>query len=214
MPPRTPKQRSAAAPPDLTREAALGPPVCGIDEAGRGPWAGPVAAAAVIWPAGAVPPVGITDSKKLSAAARDRLFDAILAGAQVGIGEASVEEIDRLNILRATMLAMARAVAALPVVPGHALVDGNRLPPDLPCPATALVKGDSLSLSIAAASIIAKVHRDRIMAAADLRFPGYGFARHMGYGTPEHHEALQRLGPTSFHRTSFSPIKALIQNDY
>lgn len=200
-------------PPDLSREAALGGLVCGIDEAGRGPWAGPVSAAAVIWPAGAVLPAGITDSKKLSAIARERLFDAILSTAHVGIGEASVEEIDKLNILKATLLAMRRAVEALPVAPTHALVDGNRAPA-LPCPVTTLVKGDALSLSIGAASIIAKVHRDRIMTAADARFPGYGFARHMGYGTPEHSAALQRLGPTSFHRTSFSPIKALIQNDY
>lgn len=200
-------------PPDLSREGAIGGPVCGIDEAGRGPWAGPVSAAAVIWPAGAVLPAGITDSKKLSAIARERLYGEIIAAAHVGIGEASVEEIDRLNILKATLLAMRRAVEALPVAPCHALVDGNRAPA-LPCPVTTLVKGDALSLSIGAASIIAKVHRDRIMTEADLRFPGYGFARHMGYGTPEHSAALQRLGPTSFHRTSFSPIKALIQNDY
>ncbi|MFZ2870613.1 ribonuclease HII [Zavarzinia sp.] len=200
-------------PPDLSREAALGGLVCGIDEAGRGPWAGPVSAAAVIWPAGAALPAGITDSKKLSAIARERLYGEILATAHVGIGEAGVEEIDRLNILKATLLAMRRAVEALPVAPAHALVDGNRAPA-LPCPVTTLVKGDALSLSIGAASIIAKVHRDRIMTEADLRFPGYGFARHMGYGTPEHSAALQRLGPTSFHRTSFSPIKALIQNDY
>lgn len=200
-------------PPDLSREGAIGGLVCGIDEAGRGPWAGPVSAAAVIWPAGAVLPAGITDSKKLSPAARERLYGEIIAAAHVGIGEASVEEIDRLNILKATLLAMRRAVEALPVAPSHALVDGNRAPA-LPCPVTTLVKGDALSLSISAASIIAKVHRDRIMTEADLRLPGYGFARHMGYGTPEHSAALQRLGPTSFHRTSFSPIKALIQNDY
>lgn len=202
-----------APPPDLTREAAIGGIVCGIDEAGRGPWAGPVSAAAVIWPAGAEIPPGITDSKKLSTAARDRLYDTILERALVGIGSASVEEIDRLNILKATMLAMHRAVEALPTAPGHALVDGNRAPA-LPCPVTTLVKGDALSLSIAAASIVAKVWRDRLMTEADLRFPGYGFARHMGYGTPEHGAALQRLGPSSFHRTSFSPVKALIQNDY
>ncbi|MFA5122561.1 ribonuclease HII [Zavarzinia sp.] len=209
-----PRPRKApAAAPDLSREIALGGLVCGVDEAGRGPWAGPVVAGAVIWPAGVAVPAGITDSKKLSAQARDRLFEAIVATVPFGIGEASVEEIDRLNILRATFLAMRRAVEALPVMPGHALVDGNRAP-ELPCPVTTLVKGDSLSLSIAAASIVAKVHRDRLMQAADLRFPGYGFGRHMGYGTPEHQEALQRLGPTSFHRTSFSPIKLLIQNDY
>ena len=210
MPPRTTNPKIL---PDLSREAALGGLVCGIDEAGRGPWAGPVSAAAVIWPAGVAVPRGITDSKKLSPEARDGLYDAILATAHVGIGLASVAEIDGLNILRATMLAMRRAVEALSPAPAHALVDGNRAP-DLPCKVTTLVKGDALSLSIAAASIIAKVHRDRIMVAAETEFPGYGFARHKGYGTAEHSKALQRLGPTSFHRTSFSPIKALIQNDY
>jgi len=200
-------------PPDLSRERAHGGLVCGIDEAGRGPWAGPVAAGAVIWPAGVRVPDDITDSKKLRPAAREKLFEQILSLAHVGIGEASVEEIDRLNILQATMLAMRRALEALPMAPAHAIVDGNRKP-DLPCTVATLVKGDALSLSIAAASIVAKVHRDRIMTAADARFPGYGFARHMGYGTPEHQQALQRLGPTSFHRTSFSPIKTLIHKDY
>lgn len=199
--------------PDLSREIAHGGVVCGIDEAGRGPWAGPVAAGAVIWPAGVRVPEGITDSKKLRPAAREKLFEQIRTLAHVGIGEASVEEIDRLNILQATLLAMRRAVEALPVAPAHAIVDGNRKP-DLPCTVATLVKGDTLSLSIAAASIVAKVHRDRIMKAADMQFPGFGFARHMGYGTPEHQQALQRLGPTSFHRTSFSPIKILIHKDY
>lgn len=187
--------------------------LCGVDEAGRGPLCGPVVAAAVILDP-ARPIAGLADSKKLSEKRRVALAAEIREKALAWcVAEASVEEIDRLNILRATYLAMRRAVEALPVVPGHALVDGNRAP-DLPCPVTTLVKGDSLSLSIAAASIVAKVYRDRLMQAADLRFPGYGFGRHMGYGTPEHQEALQRLGPTSFHRTSFSPVKALIQNDY
>ncbi|MDD3444908.1 MAG: ribonuclease HII [Zavarzinia sp.] len=208
-----PSPKPPAIQPDLSRETAIGGRVCGVDEAGRGPWAGPVTAAAVIWPSGVVVPDGVTDSKKLSAQARDRLFDTIVENAHVGIGEASVEEIDRLNILRATFLAMRRAVDALVPTPSHALVDGNRAPL-LPCAVTTLVKGDALSLSVAAASIVAKVHRDRVMIEAERRFPGYGFARHKGYGTAEHADALQRLGPTSFHRTSFSPIKALIQNDY
>lgn len=199
--------------PDLAHEKALGGIVCGVDEVGRGPWAGPVVTAAVIWPEGITPPDGIMDSKKVPTARRETLAATILAAAHVGIGEASVAEIDSLNILQATMLAMARAVEALGILPDHALVDGNRAP-CLPCPVRTLVGGDGLSLSIAAASIVAKVHRDRIMVAAEKQFPGYGFARHMGYGTAQHRLALQRLGPTSFHRTSFSPIKALIQNDY
>lgn len=199
--------------PDLSRERALVLPVCGIDEAGRGPWAGPVVAAAVIWPAGATPPPGIDDSKRLSPERRAHLAEAIHAAALVGLGVADVDEIDRLNILRATFLAMARAVAALPVTPGHALVDGNRAPP-LPCPVSTLVGGDGLSLSIAAASIVAKVERDRMLVAADADYPGYGFARHKGYGTVEHQQALQRLGVSAFHRTSYRPIKALIQKGY
>lgn len=200
-------------PPDLSRERRLGPPVCGIDEAGRGPWAGPVVAAAVIWPPGAAVPPGIDDSKRVAAGRRDALAAQIHATAAVGIGWASVEEIDRLNILRATFLAMGRAVAALPMVPRYALVDGNRAPV-LPCPVATLIGGDGLSLSIAAASIMAKVHRDRLMVAAEQAFPGYGFAQHKGYGTAIHREALQRLGVSAFHRTSYGPVKSLIQKDY
>ena len=154
-------------PPDWTFESAHADPVAGVDEAGRGPWAGPVVAAAVILERGSIPP-GIDDSKALTRARREALFEALQGCATIGIGQATVDEIERLNILAAAMLAMARAVDALGAVPGHALIDGNRLP-QLPCPATALVGGDRRSLSIAAASVIAKVTRDRIMThlAAD-----------------------------------------------
>lgn len=183
-------------------------PVCGIDEAGRGPWAGPVIAAAVILPA-RLPAILSTldDSKKLSAPRRITLLAALRdSGAFLGVGEASVAEIDRLNILAATHLAMARAVAALPVRPGHALVDGNRLPV-LPCPATAVVHGDSVCPAISAASIVAKVTRDAVMEDLDDAHPGYGWARNKGYGTAEHAAALARLGITLHHRTSFSPVR-------
>ncbi len=204
--------------PDLSREIALGGRVAGIDEAGRGPWAGPVVAGAVILtPAAAVLPAlaRLDDSKKLTAARRDTLFAALhdaasLGAVFIGVGDASIGEIDDLNILGATMLAMRRAVAALPAVPDHALVDGNRLP-GLDCPATALVGGDGLSLSIAAASIVAKVTRDRRMAALAAEFPGYGWERNAGYGTAEHREALARLGPCVHHRRSFAPIRKLIE---
>lgn len=178
--------------------------VCGVDEVGRGPWAGPVVAAAVIldrdWDAD-----GVDDSKRLTAAARARLRREIEAHAEIGTGQASVCEIDRLNILNATLLAMRRAVAALPRVPECALVDGNRLP-NLPCPAQAVTGGDAQSLSIAAASIVAKVERDRLMARLAADFPGYGWERNAGYGTPEHAAALERLGVTPHHRRSFAPV--------
>ncbi|MCY4098274.1 MAG: ribonuclease HII [Rhodospirillales bacterium] len=190
---------------DFALEAACGcVRVCGVDEVGRGPWAGPVVAAAVIldrdWDAD-----GVDDSKRLTAAARTRLRREIEARAQVGTGQASVYEIDRLNILSATLLAMRRAVAALPCMPECALVDGNRLP-DLPCPAQAVTRGDARSLSIAAASIVAKVERDRLMAGLAADFPGYGWERNAGYGTPEHAAALERLGVTPHHRRSFAPV--------
>lgn len=204
--------------PDLSRETELGGRVAGIDEAGRGPWAGPVVAAAVILsPEAAASPAlaGLNDSKKLRAAQREALFgalhDAAAGGAAfIGLGEASVAEIDGSNILAATMHAMHRAVAALPAMPDHALVDGNRLP-DLDCPATTLVGGDGLSLSVAAASIIAKVTRDRSMAALATRFPYYGWQRNAGYGTPEHRAALDRFGPCVHHRRSFAPIRRIIE---
>ena len=194
--------------PDFSFEDASAAPVCGIDEAGRGPWAGPVVAAAVILDRYNVPP-GLDDSKKLSAARRDALHAAIMASAAVGIGIADVARIDRDNILQATLWAMAEACRALPIRPSMALVDGNRAP-TLPCSVTLVVGGDSRSLSIAAASIIAKVTRDRMMAELDRAFPGYGFARHKGYGTAAHSAALARFGVTPCHRRSFKPVRAVI----
>jgi ribonuclease HII len=192
--------------PSLEYEHQHPGPVCGIDEAGRGPWAGPVSAAAVILDPANIP-TGLNDSKKLTHAQREALYDAIIATAHVGHAFVHAGEIDRINILQATYLAMQRAVAALPVTPAYALVDGNRLP-HLPCKAQAIVKGDSLSLSIAAASIIAKVLRDRWMANADRQYPGYSFAQHKGYGVPAHSAALTALGPCPIHRMSFKPVRA------
>ena len=196
--------------PDFTLERSIAGPVAGVDEVGRGPLAGPVHAAAVILDPARLPP-GLDDSKKMSETRREKAFDAIMASAiAVGIGVASVEEIDRINILAATMLAMRRAVERLTIRPVHALVDGNKVPA-LPCPAEAIVKGDSKVLSIAAASIIAKVTRDRFMSDLDAACPGYGWARNKGYGTADHMEALARLGPSVHHRTSFAPIAQLRQ---
>ncbi|HLB07447.1 MAG TPA: ribonuclease HII [Alphaproteobacteria bacterium] len=202
--------------PDLALERAARALVCGVDEAGRGPWAGPVLAAAVMF-APALPDElvrSIDDSKKLSPARREQLLPLILSCARVGVGAASVEEIDAFNILEATMKAMARAVRTLNrsgPSPELALIDGNRAPA-LPCPARAVVRGDGSSLSIAAASIVAKVSRDRLMRLLARRHPGYGWERNMGYGTPEHREALARLGPNPFHRRSFAPIHAYLSN--
>ncbi|GAB4188011.1 MAG: ribonuclease HII [Thalassobaculales bacterium] len=192
-------------PPDLALEAALaarfGGPVAGVDEVGRGPLAGPVVAAAVILDRARLP-AGIDDSKRLPAALRLRLAAEIRATALVGVGAASVAEIARLNILGASLLAMARAVARLPRPPAACLVDGNRAPA-LACPAECVVGGDGLSLSIAAASIIAKVLRDRLMARLDRRHPGYGWAGNAGYPTAAHRAAIGRLGITPHHRQSF-----------
>ena len=181
--------------------------VCGIDEAGRGPWAGPVVAAAVVLDPKCIPD-GLNDSKKLSEARREALFEPIMASARVGIGIAEVDRIDRDNILQATLWAMAQALDQIEGV-ALALVDGNRAPA-LTCPVQTIVEGDAKSLSIAAASIIAKVTRDRIMVGHDQAYPGYGFARHKGYGTALHQEALRRHGVTPLHRTSFAPIAALL----
>ena len=195
---------------DLTREHALRARgfflVAGVDEAGRGPLAGPVVAAAVILPADFALD-GLTDSKKVPVARREKIF-AVLAthpGVAWAACLATVEEIDRHNILRATHLAMARAVRALPARPDHALVDGLPVR-DLPVPHSALVGGDALSLSIAAASIMAKVTRDRLMVALDAEYPQYGFARHKGYGVRQHLEALRHHGPCPVHRRSFAPV--------
>ena len=183
-------------------------PACGIDEAGCGPWAGPVVAAAVILDRASIPQ-GINDSKLLSAQARDRLFDEIHEHAVIGIGIADVERIDRDNILAARLWAMVQAVRRLAVLPHVALVDGNRAPA-LACEVKTIVGGDGRSLSIAAASIIAKVTRDRIMVALGEQYPDYGFARHKGYGTATHREALARFGPLPHHRKSFAPIRAIL----
>lgn len=199
--------------PNYTHELQHAYPVTGVDEAGRGPLAGPVVAAAVILNPQAIPP-GLNDSKKLNPTQREALFTVITASAQYGIGHASVEEIDTINILNATLLAMQRAIVALPIVPQHILVDGNRLPPSLPCNATAIVKGDSKSLSIAAASIIAKVTRDRIMQQLCAEFPHYGFSRHAGYGTKAHLAALQQRGPCPQHRQSFAPVRAALEKPF
>ncbi len=184
-------------------------PVCGIDEAGRGPLAGPVVAAAVILDRTRVPD-GLDDSKKLSAKRRAALFEALARDAEIGVGVAGVAEIERINILNATLAAMARAVAALPRQPTIALVDGNR-PPDLPCDVECLVGGDRASLSIAAASIIAKVTRDRLMADLARAFPGYGWDHNAGYGTAEHLAALAQLGVTRHHRRGFAPVRAVLE---
>lgn len=191
--------------PDFSLEQQYPSPVAGVDEAGRGPWAGPVVAAAAILDPDNLPP-GLDDSKKLSARRREALFDEISAAALVGVGIGSVEEIDRLNIARANDLAMARAVAALPTSPAFALIDGRFVPHNLEIPARAVVGGDGLSLSIAAASIIAKVTRDRIMAGLAIEHPGYGWEQNAGYGTAQHREALDKLGVTPHHRRSFRPI--------
>ncbi len=191
--------------PDFAFELASLQPVCGIDEAGRGPLAGPVVASAVILDPMRFPD-GLDDSKALTAKRREQLFDVIMQCAEVGIGQASVEEIDSVNILGATKLAMQRAYAALATQPAAALIDGNQ-PPVLPCRVQAIVKGDAKSLSIAAASIIAKVTRDRMMAELGAVFPMYGFERHAGYGTAAHLAALDVHGPCPHHRMSFAPVR-------
>ncbi len=176
--------------------------ICGIDEAGRGPLSGNVVAAAVILPRDVDIP-GLNDSKKLTEKKREKLFPVIMEKAiAVGVGMATPEEIDRLNILNADMLAMRRAVEALDVSPDLALVDGN-IARDFPLPAIPVIKGDALSLSIAAASVIAKVTRDRMCLEDDAAYPVYGFGKHKGYGTKEHMEALRTYGPSPIHRRSF-----------
>jgi ribonuclease HII len=177
--------------------------IAGVDEAGRGPLAGPVVAAAVILCDGGIE--GLDDSKKLSAKRRAVLEAEILARCRVGIGSASPVEIDQINILQATMLAMTRAVEALSPAPSHILVDGNRLP-HWDYSAQAIIGGDAIHPCISAASIIAKEHRDRIMIAADAGYPGYGWASNKGYGAAVHMAALAKLGPTPLHRRSFSPV--------
>jgi ribonuclease HII len=196
--------------PDFAFEKRCAGIVCGIDEAGRGPLAGPVVAAAVVLDRRRIPRAlrdGLDDSKKLAPEAREEYFGIIRRSAvAIGVGAASAREIDRINILRATLAAMGRAVTALRFVPELALVDGN-VPPPLPCRVETVIGGDGLSLSIAAASVIAKVTRDRLMRRLAERYAGYGWATNVGYGTDEHRAALQALGPTPHHRKSFAPVQ-------
>lgn len=211
--------------PDFSFEQKLAGPngpfpgglVCGVDEAGRGPLAGPVVAAAVILDRRRRPR-DLDDSKKLTPEKRDLLFAKLMENARtgqahIGIGAASVAEIGRLNIFHATMLAMCRAVAALRIVPHHALIDGNHTPRQLCCPATAVVDGDALSVSIAAASIIAKVTRDRAMAKLHQRYPHYGWDSNKGYGTPTHHAGLASAGISPHHRLGFAPVSRQLTLD-
>jgi ribonuclease HII len=183
--------------------------VAGVDEVGRGPLAGPVLAAAVVFDPARIP-LGLADSKTLSAARRERLFIEISATAQISVGQASVEEIDQFNILRASHMAMERAVLGLRCTPGHILVDGNLIPAGLKGRAEAIVKGDARSVSIAAASIIAKVTRDRIMVDLAQQYPGYGWEGNAGYPTQAHLKALLDLGPTAVHRRSFRPVHNIL----
>jgi ribonuclease HII len=185
-------------------------PVAGVDEAGRGPWAGPVVVAAVILNPAKIPR-GINDSKQVAPEIREKLFDKIMASAlAVKAIVSEVDEIDRINIYWATMNAMSQAVRELTLAPVHVLVDGNRVP-EMPCPVRAIVDGDTKSLSIAAASIIAKVTRDRIMCEMANTHPVYGFERHKGYGTPEHADMLLKHGPCTEHRRSFAPVRVAME---
>jgi ribonuclease HII len=191
-------------------------PVVGIDEVGCGPWAGPVVAGAFIFlqpeMVDTLDLSLIRDSKQLSAAQREKAYNQLMGFGSVyySVGQASVEEIDQLNIWQATRLAMKRALSELKVQPASALVDGMRKTPDLPCPVTTVVKGDQISYSIAAASIIAKVTRDRIMVELGKEYPLYGWAKNAGYGTAQHQEALKLYGVTPYHRRSYAPIAALL----
>ena len=202
--------------PDFTFEheaiAAGATRIAGVDEVGRGPLAGPVTAAAVILSPGNVP-AGLNDSKKLSMARRERLCNAICEVARVAVAHASVEEIDRLNILRAAHLAMERAVAALDPAPDFVLIDGNLIPRGLSVPARAVVKGDARSLSISAASIVAKTRRDRVMWDLAQQFPGYGWETNAGYPSKSHKAALQNLGATPHHRRSFKPVHNILYQE-
>ena len=209
MAPRTTAARTRTGP-DMLLEAVCPAPVCGVDEAGRGPLAGPVCAAAVILHVRRVPK-GLNDSKKLTAKARERLEIEIKAEALAwSVAFATVEEIAELNILHASGLAMRRAVEALALPAAYALVDGNYAF-DLPVPVKTVVGGDGVCCSIAAASILAKTARDRLMVEMDARHPGYGFAEHKGYGAPAHLDALVRLGPCAIHRMSWAPLRLLME---
>ena len=194
---------------DPTYERSFGGLIAGIDEAGRGPWAGPVVAAAVVFYTSDIPQ-GVHDSKKLSSARRAEIYDAILKNANVGVGVATVEEIDKLNILQATFLAMQRAYSLLGITPDVALIDGNKCP-QLNCTTKAVIGGDARCPSIAAASIIAKVTRDRIMTELSYEYPQYGWERNAGYGTALHQNALKNFGITPYHRRSYKPIQLFLE---
>lgn len=199
--------------PDFSLERELAPRrVCGIDEAGRGPWAGPVVAAAVIFEHYELAPDCINDSKQLTRPAREAAYDWLLQAPIVyGIGIASVEEIDQLNIWQATQLAMRRALDALSHAAEFALVDGKVAPKNFPCPLKPVIAGDEFSYSIAAASIFAKVTRDRLMESYAREYPHYGFERHVGYGTKQHQAALATHGVCPLHRRSYAPIRAILE---
>ena len=191
--------------PDWSFERQYTGHICGVDEAGRGPLAGPVVAAAVIFPRQHAPD-GLTDSKRLSHTQRERLLNILKKNIIFGIGISEPEEIDRINILQASLIAMKRAIKDLPIRPDMALIDGNKAPSiDMPC--QTIIKGDARSFSIAAASIVAKVTRDRLMAHADTRFPAYGLAGHKGYPTRAHREAVASCGASPIHRFSFGSVK-------
>ncbi|MGH1356462.1 MAG: ribonuclease HII [Thalassovita sp.] len=183
--------------------------VAGVDEVGRGPLAGPVTAAAVILDPNRIP-AGLNDSKKLSAKKRAALMDELQEVAQISVAHATVEEIDTHNILRASHIAMVRAIQGLPEHPDFALIDGNMIPRDLTLPSQAVIKGDALSVSIAAASIVAKTWRDQLMVELGQQFPGYGWEKNAGYPSPQHREALQKLGVTPHHRRSFKPVHNIL----
>lgn len=205
--------------PDFRRESALGRTlgrrIAGLDEVGRGPLAGPVVAGAVVLPA-RLPrklKARLDDSKRVAPAERVEIAAALAEVAEIALGRAEVAEIDTLNIFHAGLLAMSRALAGLSAVPAACLVDGNRLPPDLPCPGEAVVGGDGACLSIAAASIVAKVARDAEMMELAERFPGYGWHTNMGYGCRAHFEGLNRLGATEHHRRSFRPVQLVLAGE-
>ena len=202
--------------PDLSFESEIlaqgAARIAGIDEVGRGPLAGPVTAAAVILDPANVPE-GINDSKQLPLARRIELYEILIASAEVSVGHASVEEIDRLNILQAAHLAMERALSGLSTPADFALIDGNLIPKSIRIPARAVVKGDCLCASVAAASIVAKICRDRIMWDLAQQFPGYGWETNVGYGSKSHIAALQNLGPTPHHRRSFKPVHNILYQE-
>ncbi len=205
-------KRNGQAVPDFEMEARIGGRVAGVDEVGRGPLAGPVTAAAVILDPGAIPE-GLDDSKKLTARKREAVWGAILATADVSVAHATVHEIEELNILRASHLAMERAVAGLCECPDHLLIDGTMLPRGLTLPATPIVRGDARSFSIAAASIVAKICRDRIMVDLAQQHPGYGWETNMGYPSKSHRLALENLGVTPHHRRTFKPVHNILYQE-